>query len=112
MLVIYSQVDESLVRILTPMARLGVLDRPASGDLDNNVTSPEHSALARSLAANATVLLKNSAGVLPLERAASGAPLSIVVIGKAAHTDPIVHGGGSGQVTQPHGLPSKGTTSG
>ena len=59
------------MRILTPMARLGVLDRPASGDLDNNVTSPEHSALARSLAANATVLLKNSAGVLPLGRAAS-----------------------------------------
>jgi beta-glucosidase-like glycosyl hydrolase len=57
------------------------------------VTSEEHNALARKISAEATVLLKNDNGFLPIKRTAK----KIVVIGNEAQ-NPIVHGGGSGQV--------------
>ena len=48
-----------MVRILTAMFTIGLFDRPASGAITANVTSVAHNALARKLAAGATVLLKN-----------------------------------------------------
>jgi len=112
-----ADVNSSVAHILTPMERLGILDRPPSGSLDANVTSAEHNALARIIAVNATVLLKNQGNLLPLggeARAARQAtaagmftsgvarPLTIAVVGQAAHYAPIVGGGGSGQVDPPY----------
>jgi beta-glucosidase-like glycosyl hydrolase len=64
-----------------------------NSDVSRNVTSEEHNALARKISAEATVLLKNDNGFLPIKSTAK----KIVIIGSEAK-DPIVHGGGSGQV--------------
>ena len=63
--------------------------------MSSNVTSAEHTQLARELSANATVLLQNRNNVLPLDAASLK---TIAVIGKQAGPGSIVHGGGSGHV--------------
>jgi beta-glucosidase len=63
--------------------------RPADYD------QARHHALAREIAGRAIVLLKNDAGLLPLDPAAAG---TIAVIGEFART-PRYQGGGSSQIT-------------
>jgi beta-glucosidase len=60
--------------------------------INNNVSTPEHKALARELAAKATVLLKNTNGLLPLSKT-----LRIALIGPDA-MNPYTGGQGSGSV--------------
>uniref|UniRef100_A0A7S1CC37 Probable beta-glucosidase G n=1 Tax=Bicosoecida sp. CB-2014 TaxID=1486930 RepID=A0A7S1CC37_9STRA len=88
-----SAVDDATLRILTPMFQMGVFDYNNTGTLQTNVTSPAHNALARELAAGSMVLLKNVDKALPLDDTVT----SIAIIGDQA-ANPIVHGGGSGQV--------------
>ncbi|KAK3281160.1 hypothetical protein CYMTET_11035 [Cymbomonas tetramitiformis] len=108
-------VDDSVRRILTPMFSAGLFDYTNNNTLENNVTSPEHSALARKFAGMSTVLLKNSprapspaalrAGLDAHDEDAAILPLTwldpkqakIAVIGVQAD-DPIAHGAGSGHV--------------
>merc|ERR1719337_482521 len=65
-----AKVVDSVVRILTPMFAVGVMDEPVSAwdwkKLKNNATSEASVASARKLSAASTVLLKNVGGVLPL----------------------------------------------
>jgi len=89
-----SRVDDAALRILTPLFAVGVFDRNNTNTQSNNVTSPEHQALARSLAARSIVLLKNDKSTLPLS---SSAGLKLALIGRTA-MDPVVAGGGSGEV--------------
>jgi len=90
-----AKVDDSAVRILWPFFAVGLMDKPnPSGNTNaNNVTSVAHLALARKIAAESAVLLKNDDGFLPLGSDAK----NILVVGSQAQS-PIVHGGGSGQV--------------
>lgn len=93
-----AKIDESVTRILTAMLSVGAMDRPANatGDAKTNVTSAEHNALARKLAAAGIVLLKNGgdkAAPLPLTPAVK--KLAIFG-GQAKHST--VGGGGSGEV--------------
>ena len=60
--------------------------------INNNVSSPEHKAFARELAAKSTVLLKNTGALLPLARTAR-----LALIGPDAQK-PYTGGGGSGAV--------------
>ena len=90
-------IDDKVLRILTPMFAQGLFDIPQQGHADSNVSSARHGALARTLAAAGTVLLKNSPGVLPLAR-----PASILVVGGAAHDDPYCCGRGSGGLIPPY----------
>lgn len=90
-----SRVDDMVFRILLQLYDKGVVDTPNNGQLSDNVTSPEHDALARSLAANATVLLHNKGGILPLSAAQ---PTRVAVIGDAADVAPQCCGTGSGSV--------------
>ena len=63
------KVNDSTLRILTPMFQMGLFDEPwisNNGSLSNNVTSEEHNKLARSIAAEGMVLLKNDGGILPI----------------------------------------------
>ena len=90
-------VDESVVRILTPMFQVGVMDAPA-GTWDwkkqaSNSTSEASCASARNLAAKSTVLLKNDGGILPLPK--SGKKFALLGL---ASDNCVVHGGGSGSV--------------
>lgn len=89
-------VDASARRVLQPMYEYGIFEH--AGQWENlskrslDVTSPSHSALARRLAAAATVLARNE-GLLPVPAAAR----RIAVIGAQAR-EPTVHGWGSGAV--------------
>lgn len=90
-------IDESIVRILTPMYAIGIFDhakqwvnKSAHGA---DVTSAAHSLLARQVATAGSVLIKNN-GILPL----SNSVKKVAILGTEA-TTPTVHGGGSGHVT-------------
>jgi beta-glucosidase len=90
-----SRVRDMATRILTTMYALGLMDNPPKGNLNNNATSPEHRFVARQLASNGTVLLKNEGKILPLNPQAL---TSVAVIGDLT----TVTGGGSGHVIPPY----------
>lgn len=58
--------DENVRRLLRVMVRVGLLDDPASVPRGERNT-PAHQALARKIASDGMVLLKNEKGVLPLD---------------------------------------------
>ena len=62
--------------------------------MDTNASIPAHKALARKIAAQSTVLVKNEGNLLPLDKAAK---LRVVLIGGDAQ-DPYVSGQGSSGV--------------
>ena len=102
-----SAVDEKAERVLRTMIRIGPFDHTFTGNAAANVTSAAHRALARSLAAAGTVLLRNSkvggstgAAVLPLRH--GGAPYTLCVAGGAADSVGALSGGGSGFVVGSH----------
>ena len=91
-----SKVDDSVMRILTPMFAMGLFDskwRDNKGSLSTNVTSEEHNTLARQLAGEGIVMLKNQ-GTLPL-----GTGVKNIAVFGAQAVSPAIHGGGSGRVT-------------
>ena len=94
-----SAIDDSVLRILTPMYEIGVMDDTTdTGSLQNNVKTQEHTDLARKVAASSHVLLQNTDNTLPLSRTPpAGTGYKIALIGAMARM-PIVGGGGSGQV--------------
>ena len=108
------RVDDGALRVLTPLFAVGAFDTPNNNTADSNVTTAAGVALARQLAAESIVLLKNDAATLPLAAGGGngggtgggngGAPLKVALIGKTA-IDPVVHGGGSGSVS-PSFVPS------
>jgi len=77
--------NSHVLHILTPIFRQGMFDHPWTGKWTANARSPEHDALARTIAEQGIILLKNEHEVLPLS-----VPASIAVIGKAGSTSPKV----------------------
>jgi beta-glucosidase len=94
-----SRLDDMVGRILRSMFVAGLFDRPASGAPDANVTTPEHAAVARDVAARGMVLLKNSNNVLPIDPTRTR---SIAVIGSGGDAGAITGGGGSSHVVAPY----------
>jgi len=90
-----SRLDDMVVRILTSMYKVGIMDNPQTGNITDDVRSPEHSQLARKLSAESTVLLKNAHNTLPL---VASKLRTIAVIGDCGNDQPIYAGGGSGYV--------------
>ncbi|WP_202233655.1 glycoside hydrolase family 3 C-terminal domain-containing protein [Actinacidiphila reveromycinica] len=86
--------DTMARRILTEMFAFGQFDKAPSGAPGAVATSAAHQTAAAQLAAEGTVLLKNSGSVLPLGSGTS----SIAVIGADASTSVQSRGGGSAQV--------------
>ena len=93
-----SFVDDSVMRILTPMFAVGIMDDVNDNTLDNDVTSESHSKFARVLSSSSQVLLKNENNVLPLSKSKSS---KIAIFGKSA-IQPVIAGGGSGAVFPPY----------
>ncbi|WP_371477330.1 glycoside hydrolase family 3 C-terminal domain-containing protein [Kitasatospora sp. NBC_00315] len=91
-------VDDHTRRILVSMFRQGLFDRANTGSTDAVVTSDAHAAVARQVATEGSVLLKNASSVLPL--ASSGH--SVAVIGDDAGAGAMTQGGGSANVNAPH----------
>jgi beta-glucosidase len=90
-----STIDEAVRRVLKLIIRTGKLDgRQTAG----SVNTIEHQQLARDVAAEAMVLLKNDNAVLPLD---ANAITSIAAIGPSAIGWQI-SGGGSSRVDPPH----------
>ena len=87
-----SLIDDKVLRVLTLARRTGALDRPARS------VPPVDPGLPRRLAARATVVLRNSAGVLPLTPARLR---RVALIGPNA-VSAFVQGGGSAHVTPDH----------
>ncbi|NGO10339.1 carbohydrate-binding protein [Streptomyces sp. HC44] len=80
-----SDVDTAAGHILSIRVRLGEFDPGGGkyGSIDKSVVnSPAHQKLARKTAADATVLLKNSGGALPLKTSAK----NVAVVGPLADT--------------------------
>ncbi len=90
-----SRVNDMALRILRGMVGLGLLDHPAQVQ-DLNIAGD--AAVARSVAAQAMVLLKNSKAALPLTT--GRADKSIAVIGGDADNIS-AQGGGSSEVSRP-----------
>ena len=89
-----ARIREMVERMLTAHIALGMMTEPP-GDPAANATSGAHAALARTIAADGAVLLKNSGGLLPLRASALS---SIAVFG-----DQFVYSGnGSGHVNAPY----------
>lgn len=94
-----SRLDDMCHRILREMFAFGLFDKAPTGSLDANVTSPAHTAVAKQVAQEGTVLLKNAGGVLPVDTATVH---SIAVIGQDASTATLSRGGGSAEVNPPY----------
>ena len=60
-------IDDSIRRMLTAMYEIGLFDRDPEGDPHAVVTSHEHNSLAREIASEATVLVKNENQALPID---------------------------------------------
>jgi beta-glucosidase len=94
-----SRLDDMVLRILRTMFRVGLFDHPAASEpaaWAANVSTPEHLSLARKIAEDGTVLLKNVGPVLPLE--ATGQRIALIgpTAGRAAKD--VCGGGGSSAV--------------
>ena len=87
--------DDKVRRLLRVSILTGRMDDPEEKD-ERSVDLPEHRALARRVAAEGMVLIKNE-GVLPLD---AGALQSVAVIGPNSATGQIQGGGSS--VVKPH----------
>ena len=78
-----SRLDDMVTRILRTMLRIGVFDEPVAAEPNayaNDVERTGDITLARTIAENGTVLLKDAGGVLPL----TGQNKRIAVIGQPA----------------------------
>lgn len=78
-----ARIDEAAFRVVHSYIEGGLFDHPVPATPVANVSTPEHKALAREIAEQSTVLLKND-GVLPL---AEG-DLTVAVIGQTASKTP------------------------
>ncbi len=90
-----SDLDRMLYYNLTPYFRIGIYDSPSKGKPDADVSTPEHQALARKVAEDGAVLLKNKMGVLPINAATVK---SIAIIGDDAGPNVTIGLTGSGHV--------------
>ncbi len=87
-------IDDKVRRILRIIARSGALNEVKTLS-DESSNTPEHQRLAREVAGEAIVLLKNENGILPLDKQRIK---SIAVIGPNA-SEARIEGGGSSRVT-------------
>ncbi|MEX0885503.1 MAG: glycoside hydrolase family 3 C-terminal domain-containing protein [Phycisphaeraceae bacterium] len=89
-----TELDDKVLRILRAIVRSGLIDVPQP-ELPSELDSPRHRALAREVAEEAVVLLKNDNRVLPLD---ASRIKRLAVIGPNARVARI-GGGGSASVT-------------
>jgi beta-glucosidase len=89
-----ARIDDAVVRILTTMINLDLINNPPTGNVTTPVRTPAHRAVAKQLAIDGTVLLKNDFNILPLNMTGVA---SVVMIGDDCNAND-ASGGGSGYV--------------
>ena len=82
-------------RILTEMFQYNLIDNPPTGTTSAPVTTPQHVAVATSVADHSATLLRNVHSTLPLSPGNAG---TVAVIGPSASPSPTDGGGGSAAV--------------
>ncbi|WP_081680868.1 glycoside hydrolase family 3 C-terminal domain-containing protein [Cellulomonas sp. URHD0024] len=87
-------INDKVKRITTSMFRRGLFDRAPVGSTGAVVTTPAHVAVARQVATQGSVLLKNANGVLPF----TSATKNVAVIGSGGGSGAMYQGGGSANV--------------
>jgi len=93
-----SRLDDMVLRMLTPMFALNLWETaadPSTRNTSSYVRSPEHDALAQTLAKKSITLLKNDGGLLPIP---ASSLRNVLVLGD----QDTVTGGGSGGVVRPY----------
>jgi beta-glucosidase len=88
-----SQIDDKVSRLLRTTIRTGAFEQPVEPD-EQAIDLPEHRALARRVAAESVVLMKNEAQLLPLD---ARQLKSVAILGPNS-LDAQIQGGGSAQV--------------
>ncbi len=102
-------INEMDHRILRTMFADGLFDHPTTGTPGSNVATTAHDQFTTQAAEQGTVLLQNTANILPINASTVG---SIAVIGSDASTAPMDAGGGSAHVNAPFVVtPLQGITS-
>jgi beta-glucosidase len=91
-------IDDHVRRILTSMFASGLFDHPPTGAMSSNVTSAAHTAIAKQVAEEGSVLLQNTGSLLPITSATN----SIAVIGDDAGQNAMTAGNGSAHVNAPY----------
>jgi beta-glucosidase len=76
-----SRLNDMVLRVLRSVFASGVVDSPPLGNRSVNTVTSERLALARLLAAQSTVLLRNEENVLPLQPSLAR-PLRVCVCGR------------------------------
>ncbi|MFM7734400.1 MAG: glycoside hydrolase family 3 C-terminal domain-containing protein, partial [Alphaproteobacteria bacterium] len=76
-------IDDAVRRILRAKVRFGLVDGTHPAPDPSVIAGPEHAALAREVARESLVLLRNEGGALPLEASRLG---SLAVVGRLADT--------------------------
>ncbi|MDN4174153.1 glycoside hydrolase family 3 C-terminal domain-containing protein [Nocardioides sp. SOB77] len=102
-----ARLDDMVRNIVRPMFEHGLFDDPVQpGPLPfiSDVSTAEHLALARRVAAEGTVLLKNRRGLLPLDRSGGR---TIAVVGWAANPVGAANGTAGGGSSHGSGLPPR-----
>ncbi|WP_433066081.1 glycoside hydrolase family 3 C-terminal domain-containing protein [Dactylosporangium sp. CS-033363] len=90
-------IDDHVRRILLSMFRRGLFDKTQTVNTGAVVTTTAHADVARQVARDGAVLLKNAGNALPL---AGGS--TVAVIGPGGGTRAMVQGGGSAAVNAPY----------
>jgi beta-glucosidase len=99
-----ARIDDMVRRILRSLFAVGAIDAAPEQDT-KPVDAGAHRLVARKVAENGIVLLKNAGGLLPLEPGAG----RVLIVG--AHVDAgVISGGGSSSVTPPGSLHMPGTS--
>lgn len=93
-----SRLDDMVRRILTSLARVGVLDSPREPTRMQSVRTEEHRQLALEAATRGVVLLANRGAALPLE----ATTLRRLLVVGAADASSLAVGGGSAAVVPPY----------
>ncbi|HEX3792055.1 MAG TPA: glycoside hydrolase family 3 C-terminal domain-containing protein, partial [Pseudonocardiaceae bacterium] len=91
-------INDHVRRILTSMFAAGLFDTTQTGTTTSVVTSDAHTAVAKQVAEEGSVLLKNSNTTLPI----GSATKSIAVIGDDAGPNAMTAGNGSAHVNAPY----------
>ena len=87
-------INDKVRRILFSMFRTGQFDKARTGNINAIVTTPAHVAIAKQVAVQGSVLLKNADNILPL----TSATRTIAVIGDGGSMTVMSQGGGSAGV--------------
>ncbi|MFI5911954.1 glycoside hydrolase family 3 C-terminal domain-containing protein [Dactylosporangium sp. NPDC051541] len=90
-------IDDHVRRILLSMFRRGLFDKAQTVNTAAVVTTAAHADVARQVARDGAVLLKNASNALPL-----GSGATVAVIGPGGGTRAMVQGGGSAAVNAPY----------